>query len=438
MRDKIYQDDWLYSALKPIVDWCTWNGYRKTCIHGKENIPTDGAILLTPNHCNTLMDALVMLRTQRRQTVFGARADIFNKPFIAKLMYFLRILPMVRQRDGLRNVLKNKDTQETIVETLENNVRFCMYPEGTHRTKHSLQALGKGAFRAALAANEKFGDQKPIYIVPVGIEYGDYFRYRSSALVNFGEAINVTEFIKGLDTDNEAQMMDALRKELAERMSRLITFIKADETYDSKWALTKMVAMNRRRVYGEFGTDLYEEMTYNREIVAGIEAACESEPEKMEEILKDAAEFEAKRKKKGISLYSFKKKKHPVLSAIGKGFAALLGLPYFAFSAAASLPMITANEIIRAKVRDKAFRNTVSLGVKLAMTLILFPTYAALGFCLAPWWAALAFMLLWLPSFGYFYDYIEGCRRWISDIKLLKNKKLYKEFKSILKKYKNL
>lgn len=438
MRDKIYQDDWLYSALKPIVDWCTWNGYRKTSIHGKENIPTDGSILLAPNHCNTLMDALVMLRTQRRQTVFGARADLFNNSFIAKLMYFVRILPMVRQRDGLRNVLKNKDTQETIVETLENDVRFCMYPEGTHRTKHSLQTLGKGVFRAALAANEKFGDKKPIYIVPVGIEYGDYFRYRSTSLVNFGEAINVTEFIKGLDTDNEAQMMDALRKELAERMSQLITFIKADEKYDGKWALTKMVAMNRKRAYGEFGTDLYKEMTYNREIVAEIEAACENEPEKMEDILKEAAEFEVRRKKKGISIYSFKKKSSPVMNVVGKGFAALIGLPYFLFSAVASLPMWVANEIIRAKVRDKAFRNTVSLGVKLAMTLILFPTYAALGFCLAPWWVALAFMLLWLPSFGYFYDYIEGCRRWISDIRLLKNKKLYKEFKSILKKYKNL
>ncbi len=438
MRDKIYQDDWLYSALKPIVDWCTWNGYRKTSIHGKENIPTDGSILLAPNHCNTLMDALVMLRTQRRQTVFGARADLFNNSFIAKLMYFVRILPMVRQRDGLRNVLKNKDTQETIVETLENDVRFCMYPEGTHRTKHSLQTLGKGVFRAALAANEKFGDKKPIYIVPVGIEYGDYFRYRSTSLVNFGEAINVTEFIKGLDTDNEAQMMDALRKELAERMSQLITFIKADEKYDGKWALTKMVAMNRKRAYGEFGTDLYKEMTYNREIVAEIEAACENEPEKMEDILKEAAEFEVRRKKKGISLYSFKKKSSPVMNVVGKGFAALIGLPYFLFSAVASLPMWVANEIIRSKVRDKAFRNTVSLGVKLAMTLILFPTYAALGFCLAPWWVALAFMLLWLPSFGYFYDYIEGCRRWISDIRLLKNKKLYKEFKSILKKYKNL
>lgn len=438
MRDKIYQDDILYTCLKPIVDWCTWNSYRKTSIHGRENIPTDGAILLTPNHCNTLMDALVMLRTQRRQTVFGARADIFNRPFIARIMYFLRILPMVRQRDGLRNVLKNKDTQEIIIETLESNVRFCMYPEGTHRTKHSLQMLGKGVFRSALAANEKFGEQKPIYIVPVGIEYGDYFRYRSTSLVNFGEAINVTEFIQNLETDNEAQMIDALRKELTERMSKLITFIKADEKYDGKWALTKMIAMNRKRVYGEFRSDLYREMMHNREIIEQIEQACEKEPEKMEEIMQAAAGFEAKRKKKGVSLYSFKKKSNPVMSAVGKGFAALLGLPYFIFSAAASLPMWVANEIIRLKIRDKAFRNTVSLGVKLALTLILFPTYAALGFCLAPWWAALAFMLLWLPSFGYFYDYVEACRRWFSDIRLLGNKKMYKEFKHILKKYKKL
>ena len=437
-REKIYQNDVLYSILKPIVDWCTWNGYRKTCIHGKENIPTDGAILLAPNHCNTLMDALVMLRTQKKQTVFGARADLFNRPFIAKLMFFVRILPMVRQRDGLRNVLKNKDTQETIVETLENGIRFCMYPEGTHRTKHSLQTLGKGVFRAALAANEKFGENKPVYIVPVGIEYGDYFRYRSSSLVNFGEAINVTEFIKGLDTDNEAQMMDALRKELTERMSQLITYIKVDENYETKWALTKIVAVNRKRAYGEFGTDLYEDMMRNRQIVAQIEDAIEKEPQKMDKILKDVAEFEAARKKKGISIYSFKKKSYPSLISIGKAFAALVGLPYFIFSAVAALPMWVANEVIRSKVRDKAFRNTVSLGVKLALTLILFPTYAALGFCLAPWWLATMLMLLWLPSFGYFYDYIEGCRRWFSDIKLAGERKLWQRFKSIIKEYKNL
>lgn len=439
MREKIYQDDWRYDVLKPWVDFNIWQSYRKCQVHGEENVPTDGAVLVAPNHCNTLMDALVMLRAHNKQTVFGARADIFNKPFIAKLMTFVRILPMVRQRDGLRNVLKNKDTQEVIVETLENDVRFCMYPEGTHRAKHSLQVLGKGVFRAALAANEKFGAEKPIYIVPVGIEYGDYFRYRSTNLINYGKPINVTEMIKGLNLDNEAQIMDALRKELSSRMTELMTYFKFDENYDEKWALTKMVAIrDRKKAYGECGTDLYEDMMRNRAIAADIEKAMEDHPEQMSEILAEVKEFEKNRKKSGISIYSFKKKSSPVMQAVGKGFAALLGLPYFIFSAAATLPMWATSFFVRSKVRDKAFRNTVSFGVKLAMSTIFLPVIAVLAFVFAPWWMALAILALWLPAYSYFHDYIEGCRRWISDIKLLRERKLWKKFKGIVEEYKNL
>lgn len=439
MREKIYDKDGMYTFLRLYVDWAISGSYRKTEIHGEENIPQDGALLFAPNHCNTLMDALVMLNAYNGSTVFGARADIFNNKFIADIMYFLRILPMVRQRDGLRNVLKNKDTQETIVETLEHNVRFCMFPEGKHRTMHSLQVLGKGVFRAALAANAKFGNDRPIYIIPVGIEYGDYFRYRSTHLVNYGKPINVTEFVKGLDVENDVQMIEPLRKELTERIKELITYLPDDEQYAEKWALLKMVAIrDERRGYGCRGRKLYDGMLKNREIAADIEAKLQAEPEKMAEILEEVKEFERFRKASGISIYAFRKKNNPVLNAIGKGSAAIVGLPYFIFGAVASLPMWVASEVIRKKVRDAAFRNTVSFGVKLAMSIVLTPIYAALAFCLAPWWLAIALLLLWYPSYGYFYDYLEGCRRWISDIKLLCNKKLWKKFKGIVKEYKNL
>ena len=108
-KQNIYDNDPLYTFLRPFVDWCTRRSYRSIKVYGKENLPKDGAILLTPNHTNTLMDAMVMLQANSNPTVFGARADMFNKKFISKLMYFFRILPMVRQRDGLRNVLKNHE-----------------------------------------------------------------------------------------------------------------------------------------------------------------------------------------------------------------------------------------------------------------------------------------------------------------------------------------
>ena len=187
MSKKIYDRNLGYSLLRPIVDWCTKRSYRKLEVRGEENLPADGAILLAPNHCNTLMDALVMLQAHKGPTVFGARADMFKRPLIARIMFFLRILPMVRQRDGLRNVLKNHESFDTIVETLEHGVRFCMYPEGRHRAARSLLPLGKGIIRAAVAANNRFGSERPVYIVPVGIEYGDYFRYSGYTCDDFSK-----------------------------------------------------------------------------------------------------------------------------------------------------------------------------------------------------------------------------------------------------------
>ena len=436
-RKNIYDKDLGYTILKPIVDWNTKHSYRKIEVTGKENIPTDGAVIIAPNHCNTLMDALVILQAFKDESVFGARADIFNKPFIAKIMTFVRILPMVRQRDGLRNVLKNNETQEIIVDTLENKVRFCMYPEGRHRPAHSLQTLGKGTFRAALAANSKFGDKMPVYIVPTGIEYGDYFRYRSTCLITFGEAINVTEFVKGLNVENEVQMIDPLRKELASRMSKLITFIKDDEQLYNKWALTKMLAADKGLRYGDFGRSLHKGMLANREIVAEIEKACENKPEEMENLLEKVAEFDKKRRKKGISIYSFRKK-NEALNAVGKAFAALIGLPYWIFSAIVSSPMWLTYNLLRSKTRDKAFHNTVGFGVKLALGTILFIIYAILAFCLLSWPYALALTLLTIPSYSYFFDYLEGMRRYISDLKLLGEKKLRGKFKDIVKEFKKL
>lgn len=437
-RNKIYQDDLGYTILKPIVDWNLKNSYRKVEVRGEENLPTDGPIILAPNHCNTLMDALVMLRAYNKPTVFGARADMFNNKMVAKIMYFLRILPMVRQRDGLRNVLKNVETQDIIVETLEHDVRFCIFPEGRHRAAKSLLPLGKGICRAALAANTKFGDKKPIYIVPVGIEYGDFFRYRSTSLVTYGKPINVTEFVKSIDTDNEAQIIDHLKKELTIRMSEAFTFIKDDEKLNEKWVLTKMLyAATSKKGYGNFCTSLSKGMAYNRKLVAAIENACETHPEKMDSILAEVKEFEKQRRKDGISIYSFYKRNKAV-NMVRKGIAALLGLPYFVFSAIACLPMWTLEMFLRSKIKDRAFRNTGSFGVKLALGPIWFLITAILSFCLAPWQIAFAICILAIPSYSYFHDYIEGARRFLSDVKLLSCKKLSKKFKSIVSDFNKL
>ena len=430
-RKNIYDKDVKYSILKPIVGWCTRRSYRRIQVQGQENIPNDGAILLAPNHCNTLLDALVVLQATNGDKVFGARADMFNNPFVAKLMYFFRILPMVRQRDGLRNVLKNHETFDIIVDTLEHGVPFCLFPEGRHRPAHSLLPLGKGITRTAIAANERFGKDKPIYIVPVGIEYGDYFRYRSTCLVSFGKPLDVTEFIAGLDVETEAQINEPLRKELRERMSELITFIPDDENLQAKWSLTKILTAGYKK------KRLDKKLKNNRKITSEIEDAMLKYPEQMEAILKEAAALDIKRRKAGISFKSFGHDNLP-LRCIWKALVALIGLPYFIFSGIVALPMWALALGLRSKIRDKAFGNTVSFGVKLGLSAIWYPIVFALAFVFAPWPYALAGSLLSIPTYNYVYDYTEFMRIFISDCRLACNKGMRKAFKAVKKSFKNL
>ena len=429
-RQKIYQKDLGYDILRPIVDWNVKQSYRRVSVKGQENIPTDGAVILAPNHCNTLMDALVILRANRHETVFGARADMFNIKLVAKIMFFLRILPMVRQRDGLRNVLKNKDTEEVIVETLEHGVPFCIFPEGKHRAAHSLQVLGKGVFRAALSANAKCGDKKPVYIVPVGIEYGDYFRYHSTSLVTYGKAINVTEFVKSLEVENEAQMIEPLRKELTKRMSELITYIDYNEDYDGKWTLTRLLSLRYKNT-------LEEQMKNNRRIIAEIEQKYEKNPEAMKDLLDKTARFDKVRRKKGVSIYSFAAK-NSFTRVLLKTLAALIMLPAYVFSAVASLPLWGISAILRKIIKDRAFKNTATFGVRLAGCLTYGPACIALAFCLLPWKSALFLLLLMIPTYPYFYDYNEFIRRFVSDIKLSFNTDLKKFKNEIIDTYKSI
>ena len=226
----------LYAFLRPYVDWVFRRSYRHFRLIGREHIPADGAVIYAPNHTNALCDAMAILGIDRSRKVFVARADIFKDPRRARLLNWFKIMPIRRMRDGVDEVKHNDETIEKAVETLHDGVPFCILPEGTHRPKHSLLPLSKGIFRIALRANDTFGDHKPVYIVPVGLEYGDYFHLWDDLTVNIGQPINVTAFAKEHADLDRPQLIMALREELTLRMRELIIWVPDDEHYEENIA----------------------------------------------------------------------------------------------------------------------------------------------------------------------------------------------------------
>ena len=423
MAKKIQDPDFWYSILLPYVNTLTRAAYRRFEVHGKEHLPKDGSTVFGVNHSNTLMDALVLLASDNIKKVFIARGDIFQNPVVAKILNFLRILPIFRIRNGVAAVRNNDDTLNKAVDVLHDHVDLYLFPEGTHRTKHSLMRMGKGLFHIAVDANKQFGDESPVYIIPAAIEYGDYFRYRSTALVNFGEPINVTEFFKQTTEENEAVNINILKDRLHDEIAKLFTFIPDDEDYDSIWEIVKM--KNEKRAGG-----LYKKMLRNRATVEKVLKYREEHPEEAKNLFERVLAFAKERVRQKISVTSTAKK-YPLLNSLWKFALVLIGLPYFAASTVVNLPVWLTTLIIRSKLKDPAFGNTVSFGVELVLFPIIFIVGTILFFCKLPWMWALATTVLLYFSYALFVDYQELLRRAVSDFRWSFKTKLRKQYKSL-------
>ena len=423
MAKKIQDPDFWYSILLPYVNWHTRRAYRRFEVHGKENLPKEGGLIFGVNHSNTLMDALVLLSSDNMRKVFIARGDIFKNPFVAKLLNFFRILPIFRMRNGVAAVRQNDDSLNKAVDVIHDHVDLYLFPEGTHRTKHSLMRMGKGLFHIAVDANKQFGEHQPVYIIPTAIEYGDYFRYRSTAMINFGKPINVTEFFKHTTEENEAANINLLKDQLHDEIAKLFTYIPDDEDYDAIWEIVKM--KNEKRAGG-----LYKKMLRNRDTVNKVLKFREEKPEEAKNLFARVLDFAKERKRQKISVMSTAKK-YPLLNSLWKLAVLLVGLPYYLASAVVNLPVWLTTLIIRGKLVDKAFGNTVSFGVEFVLFPLIFIVGTIILFCKLPWLWALGSMVLLFWSYRIFVDYNELCRRWISDLRWTFKTKLRKQYESL-------
>jgi hypothetical protein len=335
----------------------------------------------------------------------------------------LRILPIFRIRNGVAAVRNNDDSLNKAVDVVHDRVELYLFPEGTHRTKHSLMRMGKGLFHIAVDANKQFGDKRPVYIIPTAIEYGDYFRYRSTAMINFGKPINVTEFFKHTTEENEAVNINLLKDQLHDEIAKLFTFIPDDEDYDAIWEIVKM--KNEKRAGG-----LYKKMLRNRATVDKVLQFREEQPEEAKKLFERVLDFTKERRKQKISVMSTAKK-YPLLNSLWKFAVLLIGLPYFAASAVVNLPIWLTTLIIKGKLKDKAFSNTVSFGVEFVLFPIIFVIGTILLFCNLPWPWALGGTVLLFFSYMVFVDYCELSRRWISDLRWTFKTKLRKQYESL-------
>jgi 1-acyl-sn-glycerol-3-phosphate acyltransferase len=434
-KKKIQDYDPWYSILRYYVDAVIKLSYRKIRQTGRDNIPTDGAVIYAPNHTGTLMDALVILANDRNPKVFVARADIFKNPKLAKMFRFFKMMPIMRMRDGFDEVKKNNKTIEQATEVLKDKVPFCIFPEGTHQTKYSLQPISKGIFRIALQAQALMPDM-PLYIVPVGIHYGSFWRYRSTTYMRYGEPMKISEYLEQNEDKTPQELMNIMKGALEERMKDALLYIPNNEDYDAAYEICAAVVNEQvANLKGKNKLNAMDaQFVANNLTVKQISNLKEKNTELADRLISLGNKAAKIRKAKNISLKSVVAK-HSFIFNILKLLILLVTLPYTLVAGICAVPTTLLSNMLCKKFKDRAFHNSVRMLINLLLWPLLMIIYSIIAYICMPWQWALPLTLILLPAPYLIHDVYRAVRIMVSDYKLCCNKPLkaiYNEIREIM------
>ena len=191
----------LYKLAYGLVSLAMRFFYKKYEISGIENLPKDGGVLFAVNHQNAFMDPIVIASQLEENLYSLTRSDVFKNNFVSKILRSVYMLPIFRERDSVNTIEANEQTFNKCYELLNNNDYIIIFPEGDQSNKKILRTLKKGVARIGMGAANKINFKKPIYIVPVGLNYSNYTNMGATLLINFGEAIQLEYYYENYQID---------------------------------------------------------------------------------------------------------------------------------------------------------------------------------------------------------------------------------------------
>lgn len=406
-RENIEKRSFFYSLLKPYVNFVT-KIYFRTRVHNYKNVPKNEIIIFAPNHQNALMDALAVIATFNSELIFLARADIFKKKAIEKILTFLKILPIYRIRDGKESLENNNAIFQKTIDVLKNKNGLVILPEGTHGDQRKLKTLKKGISRIAFEAEETNNFNLNIKIVPVGLDWTNYINFRSRLFVNYGEPINVSDYYDEYKA-NPPRGMNLLRERLSSELKKYMIHIESDEYYDMFDNIRYIYLPQMLKKMG-FKKNIQPNQFYaQKEIISKLDSFVESKPEETKELSNKTAKYAELLGKLNFRHWVVQKPKYSILGICLQSILMVLLSPVYIYGIILNYIPYKIPVLLTKKIKDTQFISSV----RDVAGLVLFPFYylilIIIGlFVLDIWWLKIAipvsFPITGLFAFHYYIE----------------------------------
>jgi 1-acyl-sn-glycerol-3-phosphate acyltransferase len=355
--------------------------YKRYSVKGRENIPRNAPVIFAITHQNALMDALAVLFAARRQTVFFARADIFRKKSIARILFFLKILPVYRPRDGFRSVDQNQDVFREGIKALKRNRPVAILPEGNHVGQKRLRPLRKGAARLALFAEQASDFNLGLQIVPVGLDYSNYFKAGSDLLVNFGKPIPVCDY-KDQYRENQPRAVSRLTEDLSVALKTVMIDIEPEKNYDDLF-LASEIFFHHHLKTNKKKASLYQSFILKKNITEEFNDLYREDPDRIEDISGSCSTYARELKRHKLQEKVVSKGKQSFCRFIFEMIIMLILFPVHALGTIIHYLPFRISTNISSRLKDPYLRVSVRFGASFMLFMI--------------WYLLLAIIIMLLP-----------------------------------------
>lgn len=360
--------------------------YRVECVSAA---PHRGAVLILPNHPNSLLDPAVIWATAGRDVHFLAKSTLFGTP-LRPLLAGAGAIPVYRKLDQGVDTSRNTETFAAVEAAFAAGDAVCVFPEGISHSTGRLVPLRTGAARMALAA-ERNGTS--VAIVPVGLNFERKTIFRSRAIVVYGRPFSCADLLT-----SEGDAVRALTDRIAQNMRRLL--VEADPGGDAALVdrVDRLYAAARGRQH-----DPEDRVARRRAIAAGIERLRAANPQRYEEIVLKFRRYDDRLRRFGL------RDRHldwqvSTADAVRFGLRELLAAIVLVPVSIAAVVLFAIPYLVTRAIARMATRDTDVEATAKVLTGIVIYTLWVLGAAFAAWnWrggaAALA-TLVALPAIG--------------------------------------
>lgn len=182
----------IYRILKPFIRLAL-KIYCPQMIKGDVTVfESSGPLLITANHPNSFLDAIIIASLFKNPIHFLARGDAFKKPWHHILLRTLHMFPVYRLSEGKENLALNAFAFEKSRNILSKNGIVLIFIEGICVNKHALQPFKKGAARIAYSC---WKNQVPLRVLPLGIAYNSFIDFGKAIQVQAGEPLTQNQLM---------------------------------------------------------------------------------------------------------------------------------------------------------------------------------------------------------------------------------------------------